>query len=52
MVTMGDGDDEPTNQEVLDAVRQLEQKFIMLSEDFNELRYELNELEEKVDRRT
>lgn len=45
-------DDEPTVEDVAQEVQLLRAKFRQLSEDFNDLRREVNDLENKVDRRT
>lgn len=45
-------DDEPDLQDVLDRMARIQARFEKLTEDFTQLRHEVNELERKVDRRT
>lgn len=39
-------------EELLGEIRELNAKFVALSEDFTNLRHEVNELEQKIERRT
>lgn len=45
-------DNEPDIKALLAKMNQLEMQFQKLTEDFTQLRHEMNELERKVDRRT
>lgn len=45
-------DDDPTLEDVIQRMDRLENRFVRLTEDFTQLRHEVNDIERKVERRT